>query len=122
MIINKIIKYDFDSKEADILIEAGDKALIVYCAYLKQNRLGGSFELNAFLSENIRKADKVYVIEKDNASYYSYRLTGKIVCVNDNISTIDINGIEIHVEDVPKDLNVGDFISFKTLRIDYFEL
>lgn len=122
MIINKIIKYDFDSKEADILIEAGDKTLIVYCAYLKQNRLGSCFELNAFLSDNIRKTDKTYMIEKDNDGFYSHKLNGKIICLNDNISTIDIDGIEIHVEDVPKDLKVGDFISFNTTRIDYFEL
>ena len=122
MKIKKIISFDNETKEADILISDGDFELIVYAHPLSNLENIQNFVIIPFLTKNVIKSEKKeFAIIKDDKSFYSYHITGKIKSKSKGIITI--GNIRINeFTDFPGDLKDGDFINFNCLRFDLINI
>ncbi len=120
MHIKKILRYDREAKEADILISNGTFELLCYAMpyqtedFNKSNNL-----LYAFMTENVMRAtENSYKVKKLQNGYYSYHLQGKIIRLQKPLVTIgnillEIDGV------IPQDIKEGEFIEFTVMRIDW---
>ena len=73
--------------------------------------------LKHFCPITTKKTIECECIIKNN-DFYSYNLIGKIVSIKSNLAIVSVFGIEIKVDDVPSDINVGDNLSFEVKRLD----
>ena len=120
MFIRKIIDYDKDVGEADILVTDGQYEIICY-VQLFENK-NKHFSLFSFLTKDVKRIEKMeYKVTKGIKGYYSYEIQGKIIDVEKRI--MRVGDIFITLEDViPKDIKNNDYIEFSVERIDYIEL
>lgn len=120
MFIKKIIDYDKNIGEADILITDGQYKILCY-AYPFENK-GKQFALVTFMTKDVKRIEaREYKLEKNINGYYSYNIQGEIVDIKKRI--VKVGDILIVLEDViPKDIKTHDFIEFSVERVDYIEL
>lgn len=117
--MNMYIKnYDYDSKEADIVIENGSNKLMMYCPFLLKNKLPKKFVIEAFLPENFKLSNQNDSIIKEYG-YYSYLLIGKIIYKSMNYVIVSVFDIEIKIDYVPFDVEIGELLSFEVKRLDF---
>lgn len=112
-----IINYDNDSKEADVMFENDNQILLTYCPFLKDNNHLKGLKIYAFLPTNQMLTNENESITK-KSGFYSYELIGKIIKIDDNILVLSVFGIEIFLDEFPKDIKVGNNIKFEVVRLD----
>lgn len=115
MLTKKIISYNADSKEADILFSTNNKTLLAYAPKYGKN----CTELVAFLPTNICVTSQTPNIIKTENSYYSHKIIGILKYKNKDYGKIEIDDIIIEVENIPNDININNVISFDCVRVDY---
>ena len=119
MYIKEIISYDEEAREADLIISDGKYEIMSYAQPFLKEYTNDKFILIAFDSDDIMTIDKEeYAIEKTSQGYFSYNFKGKLLDSKKGIVAIN----NIIIEDVgwiPKDIQDGQFIEFKCLRVDY---
>ena len=120
MDIKKIIDYEIDAHEADLIVSDGKHDLLCYAQPFENPEC--SFRLIAFRADNIVIADnKCYFIRKTDETYYSYKLCGQVIDNNKQIVRVFDLVIEIGVG-IPNDILKNDYIEFSVERIDYVEI
>ncbi len=120
MYIKKIIDYDADSQEGDVIVTDG-KFEIKCFAIDFSGRCDVSFNLSAFGCYDIMTAsNNEYVVKKLESERLEYFLQGKLLNVNADEGIVKIG--ELLIKDVgwiPKDIKEGEFIE---LSVDQIEL
>ncbi len=121
MYIKKIVKYYEDELEADVIVTDGSYELLCY-ALSCENQVGDTdFSLSPFgCSDVITSDEKKYKITKLKDGYFSYKLQGKLIDINERYEGImQIGSIVIcEISGIPKDINVGEYIEFTVVRLD----
>lgn len=112
-----VVKYDRDSKEAEVLFENDNQSLLTYCPFLMSNKLPKHIWIEAFLPSNCRKTFENESIEK-NSGYYSFSLIGKVKDIKNDFAIVSVFGIEIKVDNIPSDINTNENLYFETIRLD----
>lgn len=116
MNIKKIISFDPDSKEADILFTDGTNELMVYCHPITNIQNITNEILYGFMCSNIELTNSNEKIIK-LGNYYQYEITAKITSLLDRIVKIGDINIKIDIP-LPKDLKIGNIVKFTVDRID----
>ena len=115
----KILNYDEEAREADVLVTDGRFELLCYAhPFTPDDSAKHNRPLSAFIKENVMRAlESEYIVEKTKHGYYSYRLQGKISDLQRRL--VMVGNIVIELENViPKDIREGEFIEFTVMRID----
>ena len=120
MCIKKIFKCYEDYPEADVLVSDGEYELLCYALFYDNQEGDTNFTLSPLRGEaDIMTCDRKYKIQKLDDGYYSYKLQGKLINVEDCIGTVQIGSIIISdVSWVPRDIKIGEFIEFTVSRLD----
>jgi len=112
----KLIEYDIQSNEADILVTDGEFEILGYCLLLSDIKKIAIKKLFGFMCENIKISNCTIGLEKTE-NYYSYRIRAEVKSLHKNI--VNVGDIEIELDKpIPKDINEGDIIEFDVSRID----
>ena len=118
MHVEKVIQFDKQDKEADLLVSDGRYSVICYAYPIESVRQNQKVtELYGFNSTSIFKvAEKVCSIKK-LSSYYEYTFIAQVISVMEGI--VQIGEIRIHLDtEIPKDIFNGEYISFSVVRLD----
>ncbi len=118
MYVEKIIHYDKQDNEADLLVSDGEYSVICYAYPIKSvHRAQKVTDIYGFNCTHIFKvAKKEYNIKK-LSSYYDYTLIAQVVSRVERI--VRIGKIRIHLDsEIPKDIFNGEYISFSVMRLD----
>ncbi len=120
MLIKKLIDYNKNTGEADIMITDGQYKILCY-AYPFEDE-DKRFALVTHMAKDVMRVEtREYKLEKSISGYYSYNIQGEIIDIKKRI--VKVGDILIALEDViPKDINTHDFIEFSVARVDYIEL
>ena len=113
----KVLNYNIDSQEADIMFIVDNNSFICYAHPLRdvQNLKKNKLSFFTFMADNICRADSSFCIEKTDVSYYSYKIQGKFI----GNKIVKIGEINIFVDGyIPADIQIDEFISFYCMRID----
>lgn len=118
IIVNKIL-YDDESREADIELKSDDICIMCYChpaKNLKKIYESHNHNIVAFQAENVMVDNHtIPQAVKTTSGYYSYFLRGKVI----SATKIQINDFVIQIGAIPKDIEVGTYVSCSCLRLDY---
>ena len=113
----KILDFDEEAKEADVLIRIKSGEFICYAYSFKSiNELKvEKIVCSALLAKEIMLVEDNKYRLKKLSDYYSYYFQGKLVAKN----MVKIDDIYIEITDyIPKDIQLGEYISFKCERVD----
>ncbi len=119
MFVKEIKDYDENSCEATVIVSDGKFEIACYAdsLELKEKR---EFQLVTFLAKNFMLSQTPEAKVEKKGGYYEYKLTGRII--NKDTKEIEIGNIKIKLDGyIPTDLNVGDFVEFECLRVDFSE-
>lgn len=118
MFIKKVIDYDQDAFEADLIVSDGTFDLLCYAQPFDIADIDEPFELTPLDYSDVMTCEERYVVEKTNDSYYSHRVQGKLLDFDKGI--VAVGSIIIQdVSVIPKDIKAGQFIEFTCSRFDY---
>lgn len=107
-----------NNQEFEVLIQTdfGDFISFLYPYDLKSNLKIDIIELHTLYAKNIfLNYNQEYLIQKTEEGYFSYKVTGKYI--GNNKIQID-NCFFILDSPVPKDIEIGQFVSFEFLKSD----
>ena len=118
MLVKKIIQFDKQDKEADLLISDGRYNVICYAYPITSVCLNQEItELYGFDCSNILKISRELYDIKKQTSYYAYTFNACVISVMEGI--VQIGEIRIRLDaEIPKDIFNGDYISFSVTRLD----
>ena len=118
MFIKKIIDYDIEAQEADLLISDNRFELICY-AHPFERKENKSFKLIAFCDNAfIRAMNESFLVEKNLNEFYGYKLQGKLINLKEKLVAIGDIIIELS-NDLPGDIEEDEFMEFTVTRIDF---
>lgn len=123
MFIKKIIDYDEEAQEADVIISDGENDLMCYAQPFNIKDRNKPFNLFAMLdSDVVRSYAQNCLIQKIDDGYYSYRICGRLIDVKEPmVSVVKVFNIIMEVGGpIPKDIIENEYIEFDVMRIDYF--
>ena len=118
MYIDKIITFNKDDQEADLIVSDGINKVMCYACPINDVQIN-------------QKVSSIYgfdcgVIERTNESkfeitkcqdYYAYSLVGKIICKKNG--HVRVGKLEIYIDKlIPNDIQEGEFIFFNVTRLD----
>ena len=111
-----------NESDADLLISDGQYDLICYLTATNHQKIikdATISEIHTLLAYDLfRATQKTYSIYK-HKNFYEYTLIGEVIRLNK--PTVCIGKLVINLDiPLPKDIIVGDFIEFKTKRLDCF--
>jgi type I restriction enzyme S subunit len=115
--INKKIQEKLITKEGDLLIcsRNGSKALIGKCAYIKKENAGNSF--GAFMTVYRSKFSR-FVFYILNSNIFSYYLATYFTSTINQLTTGNLNNIQIPLPPLPEQLIIADYLDQKCTQID----
>lgn len=119
MYLKSISWSDKENLIADVTISDNKDEIVCFCHPCNKS-IGEKIDDDLYCLNitnfTINDADEEIIIK--NNEYYSYLLKGILV----NNKKIKINGFKINLDDydLPKDINVGNYIKFDVARIDLY--
>lgn len=111
------VMYDEDSMEADVKLSSDGVCIECYCHPISSREM-----INESLGNNLIAFNVQDVIADDNYtpaaiktpnSYYSYCLRGAVI----SKTKIKINDFIIDIGAIPKDIDIGTFVSCSCMRL-----
>lgn len=116
---SKIVSFDNYSKEADILLDFNEFSILIYCPMLSNKKISNNIILESLLTKNIEKVQQKECAVKTDDGYYSYKIIAKVTNIFVNRIEVTLYDIKIIIMSSVNDIQIGDFISFCTSRLDY---
>lgn len=116
MYIKRIVNFDVDSNEADLVVSNKMYEITCYCHPFRNDKIDNDFSLIGFMCTDIEITNDEFEIIK-NKEYYAYSLNAKVVSAIDKLVTIDDILIKLD-SPIPGDIYDGDFVKFSVKRID----
>ena len=115
MYIKRILSYDKEGLEADVLISDGQQDLLCYAQPFDGDK-NTKFQLTTFgCGDVVRSYDNQSLIKKSDEGYYSYEMSGKLLDAENAIVMVFgfIIGLDAYI---PKDIRNGEYVDFKILH------
>ena len=113
----KIFIKECSEYEAELLVQVENEEFLCYSDYGDINYQHiENIEFVTFLAQNVvRSSSQIFSIKKTDIGYFSYKIVGKFIG-NNKVAIEDCTFI-LDIE-VPKDIKIGEYISFDFLRSD----
>lgn len=117
--IKKITWLSKEIKEAEVVLSSSSAEIICFCHPCQKKTNDPVRKISALFTENIIRADKqIYDIFKLE-SYFSYRITAKLVSRKER--RVDFRGLSVDLDSsLPGDIQPGEFITFDCGRLDIY--
>ena len=117
MYIEKIIDEDGEGHSWDVTISDGEHKLLCFAGF-EINKNSRNIKLDCYFAEEIKKTEKTeFSIEKHGISCYEYRIVAKVTDAENGL--LVVYGFEFILDDnLPQNINNGNFIEFICLRMD----
>lgn len=117
MSLHRVISFDPDSCEAEIEFTNKDSKFISYAWKFVQGN--SKYHLVAFSSSDIEISKEKDGVQKIDEGYFAHKFFGKLKYRESEYGMIETCGELIEVKNIPNDIKIGNFVSFKCLRVDY---
>lgn len=112
----KKVEKDKYSSEAEIVLENDKVSFKCFCPNINEIKDKSIVKLHAFLIKDIKKSMTTnFMLKKICNSYYGYEICGLLK----GKKIIKFFDLDINLdEDVPGDIEIGDFLTFVVTRLD----
>lgn len=113
----KIFVKECSEYEAELLVQVENEEFLCYSDYGDINYQHiENIQFVTLLAQNVvRSSSQIFSIEKTDRGYFSHKIVGKFignnkVAIKDCIFVLDT--------EIPKDIKIGEYVSFDFLRSD----
>ena len=118
MHIQKIMRFDKKSKEAEVIVSDGAYEILCYAFPIDTIRIGMIVGgLSGFSCGNVVRAVRQHCAVSKLPSYFAYHMTGIVLSKQERI--VCVGGLKIRLdESIPNDISDGEYVSFEVQRLD----
>ena len=118
MHIQKIMRFDKKSKEAEVIVSDGAYEILCYAFPIDTIRIGMIVGgLSGFSCGNVVRADRQRCAVSKLPPCFAYRMIGTVLSKRER--TVCVGGLKISLDEyMPNDISDGEYVSFEVMRLD----